>query len=148
LAARITDETGLTYLTEPVGGLTFGGRDLSVELCRPYDVPRRWVTRRGEHEEKFRITGDLRHAVATQLVWCSWSPGYMNGVYVNDQKVFDREGPRYAYYVHRVLLKDLSVLGTGENVLKTGKTPKYHGKMVHGMEVNWPGIMVLIQYER
>ena len=70
----------------------------------------------------------------------------MEGVYVNRQKVLDREGPRYAYYVHRVPLKDLSVLRAGENILRTGKTPKYKGKMVHGMEVNWPGIMVLIQY--
>jgi hypothetical protein len=72
----------------------------------------------------------------------------MEGVYINGQKVFDREGPRYAYYVHRVPLEDLSMLRAGENVLKTGKTPKYHGKMVHGMEVNWPGIAVLIQYRR
>ena len=70
----------------------------------------------------------------------------MEGVYINDRKVFQREGPRYAYYVHHVSLSDLSVLEAGENVLKTGKTPKYDGKMVHGMEVNWPGIMVLIQY--
>ena len=34
----------------------------------------------------------------------------------------------------------------GENLLSTGLTPKYNGKMVHGMEVNWPGIMALIQY--
>ena len=70
----------------------------------------------------------------------------MEGVCINDRKVFDREGPRYAYYVHRVPLEDLSVLRPGENVLKTGQTPKVNGKMVHGMEVNWPGIMVLIQY--
>lgn len=148
VAARITDETRLTCFTESVGGLTFDRGGLSVELCKPYDVPRQWVTRRGEHRQRFRIGGDLNHAVAAQLVWCSWSPGYMEGVYINDRKVFQREGPRYAYYVHRVPLGDLSVLKAGENVLKTGKTPKYDGKTVHGMEVNWPGIMVLIQYRR
>jgi len=148
LAARITDETGLTYLTESVEGLTFERRGLSVELCQPYDVPKQWVTRRGELQQKFRVAGNLVDAVAAQLVWCSWSPGYMEGLYINDRKVFEREGPRYAYYVHRVPLAGLSVLKAGENVLKTGKTPKYDGKMVHGMEVNWPGIMVLIQYER
>ncbi len=31
-------------------------------------------------------------------------------------------------------------------VLTTGKPPLIDGNMVHGMEVNWPGIMVLIQY--
>ncbi len=148
LAAWITDEHGLTLFTEAVGGLTFDRGGLSVELCKPYDVPKKWVTRKGECEEKFRIRGELARATAAQLVWCSWSPGYMEGIYINGRKVFDREGPRYAYYVHRVPLDDLSTLKAGENVLKTGKTPKYNGKMVHGMEVNWPGIMVLIQYRK
>lgn len=146
LAARITDETGLTSFTAAVDGLTLNRDGRSVELCKPYEVPKKWVTRSGEKAERFRITGDLSQAVAAQLVWVSWSPGYMDGLYLNDQRVFDREGPRYAYYVHRVPLQDLSVLRPGENVLKTGLTPKHNGQMVHGMEVNWPGIMVLIQY--
>lgn len=146
LAAWITDETGLTWFTEAVDGLTLDRGGSSVELCKPYDVPKKWVTRKGEGEEKFHIQGDLARATAAQLVWCSWSPGYMEGIYINDQEVFHREGPRYAYYLHRVTLEDLSMLKVGENLLKTGKTPKHNGKMVHGMEVNWPGIMVLIQY--
>lgn len=146
LAARISDADGLTWFTETVDNLTFADRTLRVELCKPYDVPAKWVTRVGEKSERFRVAGDLRKAVAAQLVWCSWSPGYMHGLFINDRQVFEREGPRYAYYAHRVALEDLSPLKTGENVLKTGMTPKYDGKMVHGMEVNWPGIMVLIQY--
>jgi hypothetical protein len=115
-------------------------------LCKPYDIPKKWVTRSGEKQERFNMTGDLRKAVAAQLVWSSWSPGYMNGVYINDSKVFDNEGPKYQYFAHRVTLKDISCLKQGVNILKTGGTPKIDGKMVHGMEVNWPGIMVLIQY--
>jgi hypothetical protein len=41
----------------------------------------------------------------------------------------------------------MDVFKPGVNTLTTGKTPLIDGKMVHGMEVNWPGIMVLIQYE-
>jgi len=148
LAARITDQTDLTYFTAAVADLTLNREGRSVELCKPYDVPAKWVTRSGEKAERFRISGDLNRAVAAQLVWISWSPGYMNGLYINDRRVFDREGPRYAYFVHRIPLPDLSVLRPGENVLRTGLTPKYNGKMVHGMEVNWPGIMVLIQYRQ
>jgi hypothetical protein len=148
LAARITDDTGLIFFTAPVPGLSFQRDGLSVELCKPYDVPKKWVTRSSEKVEKFRTTGDLQKAVAAQLVWVSWSPGYMNGLFINDERVFDSEGPRYAYYLHRVPLQNLQVLKPGENVLKTGLTPRYDGKMVHGMEVNWPGIMVLIQYRK
>ncbi len=146
IAARIVDSTGMIYLTEPVGDLRLVRPGLSVELCKPYDIPKKWVTRSGEKQERFDVTGDLRKAVAAQLVWSSWSPGYMNGVYINDSKVFDNEGPKYQYFAHRVTLKDTSCFKPGVNILKTGETPKIDGKMVHGMEVNWPGIMVLIQY--
>jgi hypothetical protein len=146
IAARITNGAGITYMTEAVSDLHLARPGLSVELCKPYDIPQKWVTRRGEREERFDVTGDLSKAVAAQLVWSSWSPGYMNGVYINDVKVFDNEGPRYQYFAHRVMMEDISCFTKGVNILKTGKTPKYDGKMVHGMEVNWPGIMVLIQY--
>ncbi|MBN2316727.1 MAG: hypothetical protein JXM79_22560 [Sedimentisphaerales bacterium] len=146
IAARIIDSTNLIYMTEAVDNLRFERPGCSVELCKPYDIPQRWVTRGGEKEERFDITGNLRKAVAAQLVWASWSPGYMNGIYINGTKVFDSEGPRYQYYAHRVTIEDVSCFKPGVNVLKTGKTPKINGKTVHGMEVNWPGIMVLIQY--
>ena len=72
----------------------------------------------------------------------------MNGILVNGVKVFDKEGPHYQTCHHRVTLSDVGMFKAGRNVLATGKTPKINGKMVHGMEVNWPGIMVLIQYQK
>jgi hypothetical protein len=146
IAARIKDRSGMIYMTEAVDNLRLVRPDFSVELCKPYNIPRKWVTRSGEKEERFDVAGDLCKAVAAQLVWSSWSPGYMRGVYINGAKVFDREGPNYQYYAHRVTINDVSCFAQGVNVLKTGRTPKINGKMVHGMEVNWPGIMVLIQY--
>ena len=145
IAARVMDESGLIYMTEAVS-VKLERQGFSVELCEPYDVPKKWVTRAGEKTQKFRVKGDLEQAIAAQLVWSSWSPGYMNGLFINGAKVFESEGPRYACYWHRVPLEDLSVLEVGENTLTTGMTPRHDGKMVHGMEVNWPGIMVLIQY--
>ncbi len=142
IAARFIDETGMIYMTDAVTDLKLARPDLSVELCKPYNVPKQWVTRKGEKQENFDVTGDLSRAVAAQLVWVSWSPGYMNGIYINGKKVFHNEGPRYKYYAHRVSLDDLRVLKGGTNTLSTGGGQKG----VHGMEVNWPGIMVLIQY--
>jgi len=146
IAARIVDSSGMIYMTEAVTDLSFDRAGLSVELCKPCDIPKKWVTRSGEKEEHFVVAGDLSRAAAAQLVWSSWSPGYMQGVYVNGVKVFDSEGPRYQYYFHRVTTDLTSAFKPGVNTLTTGKTPKINGKMVHGMEVNWPGIMVLIRY--
>lgn len=148
LAARIIDSSGLIFMTPAVTGLVFDRDGLSVELCKPYDVPKKWVTRAGEKSERFDITGDLKKAVAVQLVWSSWSPGYMRGISINGTNVFEKEGPNYQYYFHRVAVSRMEVFQSGVNTLTTGKTPLIDGKMVHGMEVNWPGIMVLIQYEK
>ncbi|MEN6578709.1 MAG: hypothetical protein ABFD90_20350 [Phycisphaerales bacterium] len=147
IAARILDGSGMIFVTPAVTDLSFDREGLSVELCKPYDVPRRWVTRAGERSEHFRVTGDLKQAVAAQLVWSSWSPGYMRGISINGVKVFDTEGPNYQYYFHRAPVSRMDVFQPGVNTLTTGETPLIDGKMVHGMEVNWPGIMVLIRYE-
>jgi hypothetical protein len=146
LAARVTDSAGMTCITPAVTDLTLDRRGLSVELCKPYDVPEKWVTRSGEHEEHFHVAGDLRKAVAARLVWSSWSPGYMRGISLNGTQVFETEGPKYQYYFHRVPVEKMDVFKSGVNTLTTGKTPLIDGQMVHGMEVNWPGIVVLIQY--
>ena len=142
LAARLVDGTGLISMTEAIEGLKLVRPGLSVELCKPHHVPKRWVTRKGEKQERFDVAGDLSRAVAAQLAWVSWSPGYMNGIFVNGREVFRNEGPKYQYYAHRITLDDVSPFRQGENTLATGASPRGH----HGMEVNWPGIMVLIRY--
>ena len=123
IAARIVGGNGMIYMTEAVTDLSLDRAGLHVELCKPYDIPKKWATRSGEKQEHFVVTGDLSKAVAAQLVWSSWSPGYMRGVSINGTQVFDTEGPKYAYYFHRVPVSDLSVFKPGVNTLTTGKTP-------------------------
>ena len=142
LAARIIDEAGMVCMTRAVADLKLVRPGLSVELCKPYNVPRQWVTRKGKKEQNFDVAGDLSHTVAARLVWVSWCPDYMQGIFINGQKVFDNEGPKYQYYAHRVPLTDLGAFRKGKNTLATGPSAGNQ----HGMEVNWPGIMVLIQY--
>ena len=148
ISARIQDDAGIIAFIEPVTELILDRTEVSVELCKPYQIPQKWVTRSGEKSEKVDIIGSMDQAVEYQLCWASWSPGYMNGLYVNGQKVFDKEGPLYQYYAHRVTVKDVSALKKGVNIIKTGKTPLHNGQMVHGMEVEWPGIMLLVKYDK
>ncbi len=70
----------------------------------------------------------------------------MNGVFLNDYLVIGREGRRYYYHEHKTGLDFNGVVLQGENIIRTGRTPRYWGRMVHGMEVQWPGIMLLVRY--
>lgn len=146
LSAWVQDETGLTYFLPPLQNLNLE-RDHSVELCKPYNQPRRWVTRGGEHQQNFHISGKLEKASEAKVVWTSWSPGYMNGLFINDFVVLIGNDDHYVYMPMEVKLDHLHMFKAGENTLRTGKTPLYQGQMVHGMEVMWPGMMVLIRYE-
>jgi len=147
IAAFIHRNDGYIYMTEMVDSLKLERFWISVELCKPYRRPRGWFTRNGEFEERFQIKGNLEEAVEAKMVFRSWSPGYFNGIYLNDFLVFTKEGPKYDYFEHHIPLKELQVLKQGENKLRTGKTPLHLGQMVHGVEVQWPGIMLLIKYK-
>lgn len=148
IMARIIRKDGYIYMTKAVKDLSLSRPGISVELCEPFDQPEGWFTRKGEFQEGFNINGNLEHAVEAKMVFKSWSPGYFNGIFINDFLVFIKEGPRYQYYVHDIDIKGLHAFAEGKNILKTGKTPLYHGKMVHGVEIQWPGIMVLIKYDQ
>ena len=141
LAARVTSNTGLIYFTEPLEGLTLE-RNYSVELCKPYNQPRNWVTREGEFTAKFDMKTDPTQISEAKAYWVSWSPCYSNGVFINGEHIYDRSELCYEYMAHEVDITDPLILKKGTNSIKTGKEPLHDGQMVHGMEVQWPGIMV------
>ncbi len=145
VAARVTDRAGLVRITPAVGGLRFD-REESVELAMPYRQPANWVTRADSFTTYAGVHGKIGYAEAVQLDWRSWSPCYARGVYVNGVKVYDREEPCYDYAEHLIEINDPTFLRPGENTISTGKTPLIDGKMVHGMEVQWPGIMMKVRY--
>ncbi len=147
LSAMIHQEDGYIYMTEAITDLKLERPGLSVELCKPYMTPKGWFTRKGAFTERFQIRGKLEQAVEARMVFRTWSPGYFNGIYLNDFIVFHKEGPKYDYFEHQISLEGLHCLKEGENILKTGHTPLYPAGMVHGVEVQWPGIMLLIKYD-
>ena len=146
LAAMIHTDDGYIYMSEAIVDLELKRPGVSVELCKPYKRPRGWFTRNGEFSERFQIRGRLENAVEARMVFRTWSPGYFNGIYINDFLVFKKEGPKYDYFEHNIPVAELYALEQGENILKTGLTPLYPEGMVHGVEVQWPGIMMLIKY--
>lgn len=147
VAARVTSNTGIIYFTEAVEGLKLE-RDYSVELCKPHDQPKNWVTRAGEFTAKFDMNTKPSEIEEARAFWVSWSPCYSNGVFINDNKIFNREELCYEYMAHEVDINDPSILNQGTNIIKTGKEPLHDGQMVHGMEVQWPGIMIKVKTKK
>ena len=145
VSARIVSNSGLIYFTKPVENLKLK-RNYIVELCKPFDQPKNWVTREDEFESKIELRIDPSRIEEARIYWTSWSPCYANGIYINDIKVFDNEGPCYEYMSHDIKIEDVSVINQGINIIKTGKEPLHDGQMVHGMEVQWPGIMMKVKY--
>jgi hypothetical protein len=117
-------------------------------LCAPVGQPEKWTSRAGEFAVRFKLNVDPENIESYQLVWASWSPCYANGIFINDHLVYIREAPCYDFKFHRVILDDIRPLKRGLNVIKTGQTPlDSNGIMVHGMDVQWPGIMLLVKYK-
>jgi len=146
VSAFITDETEITYFLPPVKNLKLK-RDYSVELCFPSKIPQRWSTREKEFEEKIFITGNPENAKTFQLVFTSWSPGYLNGIYINDWLVPTFDDCNYCYSTHRIEIPRPYFLKQGINSIKTGQTPRKFGRMVHGAEIIFPGMMLLVKYK-
>lgn len=146
ICARVTDKKGMVYMTPAVGGLRFVSRGkYSVKMYKPDSMPQWWSTRYGLKKERFKIptTDPLDKIKAGKLVWVSWSGGYNKGLYINNEKIMEKATYKnYSYDFNDVPFTP-DMLKHGNNHLWTLATPQNH----HGMEVNWPGIVVFVKYD-
>jgi hypothetical protein len=147
VSARINLKSGYTFFAEATK-INIERKSYAVEICKPKNVPKQWLTRNGEHEEEVFIHSELKNITRAKMVFTTWSSGYFNGIYINDNLVFMREGNRYDFKQHHIQVDYLEALEQGKNRIKTGKTQLHHGQMVHGVEVMWPGIMLLVKTEK
>jgi hypothetical protein len=142
LCARIVDNTELIYMTEAVDGLTFSRGDFSVELCEPYNVPALWVTRKGTKGEDFDVAGNLSTAIRGKACWAAWASCYCSDVKINGTSIGCGDGCGSYRYTTQEPQFNPGCLKAGKNRLEI---PGTSGSQ-HGMEVEWPGVMVLVQY--
>ncbi|MEO0732258.1 MAG: hypothetical protein AAFZ52_05450 [Bacteroidota bacterium] len=146
--ARVLGTDGKYRVTAVTEGLRLAPRPYTVKLYAPGPAPRNWVTRSGEFSQTIAVGDSVERAKALQLLWTSWSPCYANGLFLNDHLIWDRTDDCYVFATHTPAYTGLEVkyLQPGENVLKTALTPLIGGHMVHGMEVQWPGIQLKVKY--
>ena len=149
VAARIVDSTGLIYFTEAVGGLKLVRPGVSVELCKPYDVPRaftscqygKWIEP-GPRTEKFVVAGDPARIIDGRFVMSAWNApawsGYaLNGTPLEKPELTNGGG---SHFFFSLPLRPLTLLQRGENTLSTVPGPARQS------DIHWPGVMVLVKY--
>lgn len=147
IMALVTDDEGYTFTTESIEGLSIE-RKHAVRLIKPYEQPPFWTTRSDEHVQSLPIPFEISKDDIAMLYWNSWSPCYSVGLSINGKKQEPLASvPCYDAHWHEEKLMDIHNLKQGTNELKTLKTPLHDGQMVHGMDVQWPGIMLKIKQE-
>ena len=145
--ARVLGSDGKYRVSAVRDGLTLAPRPYTVAVYGG-EAPRNWVTRSGVFEQTLAVADSIDRATAFRVHWVSWSPCYSNGVFLNGHLIWDRSEDCYVFATHSPEYHghDLQYLQQGENVISTALTPLFRGQMVHGMEVQWPGMQLLVKY--
>lgn len=149
IRARITDSTGLTYLTPPVEGLVQQREHRGVRLLKCDEVPERWSTRAGRESPKGYLPvrdSDLAGASFARLVVSTWSGDVddtsTHELRLNGERLAARFG-NFHDYDFDALEVPLGLLKPGRNEICTFST--FNG---HMFEINWPGPALLIEYKK
>lgn len=137
--ARIVDRSGLCCLTPVVEGLRLD-RPYRVALCKPYAVPRRWSTRAGATDECKVDVPTLAGAVAARITVCTWNGVAAREIGINGRKIIENLGKNHDLGYDSFPVP-LGLIREGTNTLYT-----FSDTEEHGIEVQWPGMVLLIRY--
>ncbi len=146
--ARITDLTGITYLTPPVGNLVQKREGRSVRMFKPMHVPENFSSRDGKSSATclLVLNADLARAKSARLVLSTWSGNVdddsVHELRLNGQRLASRFG-QFHNYSFNSLEVPLTLLKTGTNDINLFSTFKGHA-----IEVNWPGPALLLESAR
>ena len=142
IMARITDNNGMQYITPAVENIQFTRENRLVKMYKPYNVPTRWATRTGNtHSCRVTVPHDLSNAVDARMILVSWAGTYADSIGINKRKVVSWIGKSYDRSYDEIPVP-LGLILPGENSLFT-----YARTDGHGIEVNWPGIVLKIAFE-
>ncbi len=141
VSARIVDSSGLTYITPSVSGLELE-RDYSVEMYKPYDVPRKWGTRAGRtNTAKINVAEDVSDALEAQITIGTWNGIASDEIALNGDFVRTRVGKNHdlSYDAFNVPLDRIQ---QGINRFSTFSDTEHHG-----IDVQWPGPVLFVRQE-
>jgi len=153
--ARITDSTGLTYLTPPVGEIKQERKGRGVRMIKCDVVPEKWHANgtkgspQGRESAKGSLvltTNDLAGATFARLVVSTWSGDVddtsIHELRLNGERLASRFG-EFHNYSQNALEVPLDRLKVGRNEISV-----FSSFMGHMFEINWPGPVLLIEYKK
>ena len=97
------------------------------------------------HQHKncsFFIPGELGKASSAKLIMSTWSFEHVKEIRFNDEKLREHVGLIHEYSLD-VLPIPLNVLKKGDNIFAI-----FNDDQNHPAEVNWPGPVLLVEYDR
>ena len=151
IAARITDDQDVVFMTKTVGGLELLRPGISVELAKPYDVPVGFTSCQygayvtpGSKAEKFILKGDVTKIVVARFAMSCWNGPANHGFSLNGQTLegVKLEGFAGNHHLFVEPLAPLSALRAGENIFATIVGPG------RSSDIHWPGVAVLVRYQQ
>ena len=147
MAAIITDQNGVSYMTPEVDDVRFHRKDRRVVMYPSRDVPEAFAVRVGRSKTCSIIVDDvLDHAASACLLVSSWSgkcdDGSIHEIRINGRRVSDNFG-RFHDYSFDYLSVPCDYVKAGINEISIHSM--FEG---HALEINWPGPVLLIEYMR
>ncbi|MBN1670160.1 MAG: fibronectin type III domain-containing protein [Kiritimatiellae bacterium] len=145
LMARIMDTNGVCTMTAAIDNITFA-RNRSVRMYKAHNVPERFGVRTGSKMScKITVDGEPSAARAARLVLSTWSARHSDTDYATiwlNNNVLTQNFGQVHYYSYDVFPVAPSSIVSGVNTfsIKSDTTE-------HAAEVNWPGPVLLIEYE-
>jgi hypothetical protein len=141
LAAKITDEHGVCYMTPVVQNISLKRKDRSVKMYKAYDVPEKFGVRVGDLMScKIDIPDDVKKENVVRLVLSTWSAAHSDYFALNGKLLSERLGAVHDYSYDSVPVP-AGAAKKGVNVFQILATTREHA-----LEVNWPGPVLLVEY--
>mgnify|MGYP006284684259 CR=1 FL=1 len=145
IAARLVDQSGMIYMTEAVENITLAHQNRVTKMYTATDVPENFATQTDSAMCTITIPDDLRNGFIAKIVLSTFSGGPSDReVYINDVPVVKGgwgNWHRLAFCEEYVPLK---LLKQGDNEIKI----KANMPGEHAFEVNWPGPVIFVEFEK
>ncbi len=139
--AKITDESGMCYMTQTIDNLSLERKNRRVKMFKAVGVPEAFGVRVSERKTcKFVVPEDLSKAKNAQILLSTWSAVHGDEIGLNGKMLIPRLGRIHDYSYDSVSVP-LDLIKTGTNEFHIfAKTDE------HALEVNWPGPVLIISY--